>query len=273
MRRGFLLAALCAGLLAPSTARAHRYWWGGVNVYDPFWGPPGYAIRYDGPPNRGAIKTDIEPEEARVIVDGKDVGEADDFDGWPGYLILKPGHRHLEFRHKGYKTLVVDVDMRAGWLLKLDDDLNRGDPREKIVRRSVPPARNDEANPDGSDRPRYDRHGMDQDRDGDYEDRDYEEEDRGSSYQDDSQTLHRDGGPHSATGRVRFDIDPADASVYVDGEYRGSARELARGIELSAGDHKVVVTRDGYEDREVSVSVDRGTTSAVSVELLRLHPS
>ena len=78
-------------------------WWWGWPYYDT-WGPRVYV--YSGghrvaTSGYAAIKTDVEPDEAEVWLDGKYVGTADDFDGYPDFLYLEPGAYHLEFRLPG----------------------------------------------------------------------------------------------------------------------------------------------------------------------------
>jgi len=72
--------------------------WGWPGYYGPAYGP-GYVY---GPAAQWAvIDTDISPEEARVYLDGRYIGTADDFDGWPDYLYLRRGHYRIEFRMDG----------------------------------------------------------------------------------------------------------------------------------------------------------------------------
>src|SRR5437016_166954 len=62
-------------------------WWWGWPCYDGWgWGPRvyvssgGYRVATS---HYAAVKTDVEPDEAEVWLDGKYVGTADDFDGYP----------------------------------------------------------------------------------------------------------------------------------------------------------------------------------------------
>ena len=70
------------------------------------------------------------------------------------------------------------------------------------------------------------------------------------------------------TGRVRLEVRPDDASVYVDDEFRGSARE-ARIMNLPAGRHLIELVRPGYPVERREVSVVSGESQDVLVELLR----
>ena len=73
----------------------------------------------------------------------------------------------------------------------------------------------------------------------------------------------RDG----ARGEVIFEIDPPDASIYVDGEFYGKASQVTR-LELPAGAHRIEVVRPGYRTEETEVQVD-GDTRKVVVRLER----
>jgi hypothetical protein len=70
------------------------------------------------------------------------------------------------------------------------------------------------------------------------------------------------------SGRVRLEVRPDDASVYVDDAFRGTARE-ARIMKLPPGRHVIELVRPGFaiEHREVTVVV--GESQDVLVELVR----
>ena len=76
------------------------------------------------------IDTDISPEEAYVYLDGKMVGDADDFDGHPGWLMISPGMHTLEFRCHGYQTLRIEMDARGGRYYELNRKLHKGNSNE-----------------------------------------------------------------------------------------------------------------------------------------------
>jgi hypothetical protein len=62
-----------------------------------------------------------------------------------------------------------------------------------------------------------------------------------------------------------IETEPSEAQVYLDGELRGlSPLELK---ELSAGEHKLVVMKEGYKAEEESVIVKEGEKKAVSFKL------
>ena len=258
------------------------------------WGP----MTPEVPPHLAGIDCDISPEEAEVWVDGRRIGEADDYDGFPRLLILEPGKRRIEFRHRGYRTISIDVDLRPGWLLRLDDEMERGDPTDVKRHRSAPPTaqrtterreryrepssryQESERYEREAPRERYEEPYRERYEDDPWEEERYRESEEEELYQEDpyqEESRYESSGGYEANGNIerpgwiRFDVDPSDAHVYVDGDYHGRVSEIRRqgGLELAAGDHWVVLTRDGYEPREMHISVSAGTSSEVNAELLR----
>src|ERR1700693_5551612 len=81
-------------------------WWGWPGYYGYYGYGPGYERGAYGPAAEWAtIDTDVSPEEAQVYLDGRYIGTADDFDGNPDYLYLKPGRYRIEFPLGGYERL------------------------------------------------------------------------------------------------------------------------------------------------------------------------
>jgi hypothetical protein len=74
----------------------------------------------------------------------------------------------------------------------------------------------------------------------------------------------RTGG---AGGVVRLQVRPRDASVYVDGGYRGTAGELPS-LRLSAGHHRLELVRPGFQplEKELDVEADQSFDLELSME-------
>ena len=68
------------------------------------------------------------------------------------------------------------------------------------------------------------------------------------------------------TGRVRLEVRPDDASVYVDDEFWGNAGET-KFLTLRSGRHTIELVRPGFEIVRREVDVVTGETSDVLVEL------
>jgi len=68
-------------------------------------------------------------------------------------------------------------------------------------------------------------------------------------------------------GTLRLDVHPSDASIYVDGSFRGTAR--MRSLRLSPGRHRIEVVRPGYRTMEREVDVEPGREVELRFELDR----
>lgn len=101
------LAALLAALSLSAFARPAAAW--------PWHRDHRYAM----------IKTDVEPDEARVYLDGRLIGTADDYNGFPRTLHVRPGSHHLEFRLRHHRGYALDVNARAGEKIDIDYRLPR----------------------------------------------------------------------------------------------------------------------------------------------------
>jgi hypothetical protein len=70
------------------------------------------------------------------------------------------------------------------------------------------------------------------------------------------------------TGRVRLEVRPDDATVYVDGDFWGVAKE-SRLVTLRAGRHGIELVRPGFQVVHREVDVVPGQSTDVFVELQR----
>jgi len=271
------------------------------------WGWPYYGYGYYGPyegyryaaSSWGAVKTDVSPEEARVYLDGQYIGTADDFDGWPDKLYLRPGRYKLEFRLNGFEPLILNVHARAGATLEVDNKMRKltsrvsqapdppkmeGDvPRFFGKRRDGDTARrymrdrdgDDDASADmrsdDDDRPAY-QGNRDRDADQDADrDRDARRDDswRGQRRPDSTVTARP---VRSDRARLAIQAEPSDAAVYVDDRFVGTAEEVGsmdRGIVVSPGKHTVTISRPGFRDRTTEIEVGSGKTETVKLSLAK----
>jgi hypothetical protein len=71
-----------------------------------------------------------------------------------------------------------------------------------------------------------------------------------------------------AASEVRLRVQPEDAAVYVDGELHGTARRLTT-LRLSPGHHRFEIVRPGFRPAEREVTLGRGESVAVDVDLGR----
>ena len=272
-------------------------WWG----YSGWYGYPGYG--YYGYPYSGygyaaavpgawaIIKTDIDPEEARLFLDGNYIGTADDFDGNPDYLYLERGHYKLEFRLDGFETKEYDIDARVGTMTKLDDKMKKIPGAKQYGSYDTPAVpggiqrffgkKNGAtvAEPDGSQEGAPNGYSgspdatMDQapppQRNHTPQAAPPPDNSNGDSWRD------REGAsasPSVRPSRIRIQVGPPDAAVYLDDRFLGTADDLSQqlqGLKVSPGHHVVTISRPGYRDRAVEVNVEPGHTETVDLELER----
>lgn len=72
------------------------------------------------------------------------------------------------------------------------------------------------------------------------------------------------------SGRLRLDVRPADAAIYVDDQLRGSAGSTTM-INLAPGTHTVEVARPGFQTERRVVEVGEGEGRLLSIALQRAY--
>jgi len=218
---------------------SHWYPYSGYHGY--YGGYPYAATAYHyGYSDRGALRTLVDQRKARVYVDGYYAGVVDDFDGLFQRLYLSPGRHEIAFKLEGYEPHRMRVYVASGSTLKVHHDMRKGSGAGTFE--DLAGERDD----------RYARR---------------EEEDRDPELEDEAEAL-ADRPEPAEMGRLRLLVRPDDASVYVDGQFRGSGRQ-AGSIELPPGRHRVEVVRPGFRTEERDVDIDPGTTREEEVELQR----
>ncbi len=248
-------------------------WWG--------WGGPRVVIASEGDwegYNYGALDLDVRPEKAAVWVDGKHVGVADNYDGWPRYLWLEEGEYRLVFVHEGFETVARDYKVRAGVVLEIDAKMTPGTatpaedhytPVEEARQRAQAEAPADQEDRVWKWRQREARRsesGTDQSDDW----RNRRSERRGDSDAADVPLDTRDFRAEPAF--LELDVEPEDAAVYLDGRHLGSVAELAalrQGLIIDPGDHVVEIVRPGYQSERLEFSAESGEEVELEAELDR----
>jgi hypothetical protein len=182
-------------------------------------------------PDRGSLRVFVDPSETRVYVDGYYAGVADDFDGLFQRLHVSPGRHEISLKLAGHKTHRVRVYVGSGATLELDHEMQEG---------------------------------------------------LGETFEDLTGGRGREArrpapidsvppapAPTSAlAGELRLSVTPVDASVYVNGEFKGTGRE-ATALSLAPGTHRVEVVRPGYRTAEREVEVASRGVAEVDIALQR----
>jgi hypothetical protein len=238
------------------------YWgasWGGYwgAYWDPYWYGPrlGYTVVYPRAGDAyGALDTDVSPERAEIWVDGRKVGRADDFDGFPSYLWLDKGTYDVVIYLPGYKTIARQYSIYPGLVIDVEDRMEPGDAvhpldlgptsherrderlrRDRERRESAPPSRWEAGEPEA---------GVAEE--GDWLD------------------------ARSEPGRLRVEVAPDDASIYLDGRFVGTGADLGRlraGLLVDSGTHTLEIVRPGYASERRQVEVAQGDETALRVVL------
>ncbi len=254
-------------------------WWGGYGYYPyayPY--PNPYPYRYAAPSRWTAVKTDVEPDEAALYLDGRLIGTADDFDGYPDKLYLGRGHYRLEFRLDGYETYTTEVEAEPGLSFRINEHLKKipgakhhgtyepARPEGGVVRFFRKRGdRLEVASPNSPDRDAPPRARQPEPYRGDSEEVETDEDAPGATAPEPPTE-----SPAVSDSRLSFEIDPEEAAVYVDGRFAGGARELdamSEGFAVEAGEHRVTVTCPGYRETTVEIMAPARRSARVRVRL------
>ena len=263
-------------------------YWGWPGWYG-YYGP-GYGYydgaRVYGPSSRYAvIDTDISPEEAQVYLDGRYIGTADDFDGNPDYLYLQPGRYRIEFRLEGYQTLTRQIEARPGMKLDFTDKLHKIAGARRYGSYEHPRLQGEVRRYFGKNRdsveaidPSEQGTGASVMAEPDDDDRDTPPpQDRAPALRQPSRDQYGEwrggrGSRMESRTRLRLNVEPSDAAVYVDNRFVGTAEEvnsLERGVAITAGKHTVTVSRPGFRDKTADITVEQGRMETVEISLGR----
>jgi hypothetical protein len=77
------------------------------------------------------------------------------------------------------------------------------------------------------------------------------------------------------TGRLKTEIDPGRAGVFIDGKYVGPAAnfKIARTYELSPGEHEVRLEEPRYEEIVTKVTITAGKKTVLKESMKALPPA
>ena len=203
----------------------------------------------------GAIRVLVDPEDAKVYVDGYYAGTVDDFDGLTQRLYVARGPHEILLKRDGYRSQRYRVYVISGDTIKIEHDMAKGSGEETL--QDLTGGRGD--SPDSRYAPDP-RGSVREDREPAEDSEDAPPPPRGG--RDETGVDVGRGGPGSLSLRVW----PADASVYVDGEFRGTGRQL-RTLQLEPGTHRVEVVRPGFPTFQREVEIRAGRTEDLQVTL------
>jgi hypothetical protein len=126
MKKGLLVLAAAAMMLAPVSASAARVFIGGGGFYAPYWGPYwapyGYAAPYYAEgyyPSSGEVKLDTKVKDAGVYINGAYAGTTHD----NKTMHLRPGTYQLEIKQGGATRYSEKVIVAAGKTIHINPGL------------------------------------------------------------------------------------------------------------------------------------------------------
>jgi len=227
------------------------FWDPGFYYYGPGWG---YPRVYPQPGAiYGALDFDVSPERAEIWVDGRRIGIADDYDGFPDYLWLEKGTYDVVVYLPGYRTIARQYTIYPGLVIDVEDRMERGESVAPLDLVSKSHERRDERlRRDEENRRRIDERSTAP----------------GESYRNPPSPDWIDA--RAEPGRLQLVVEPADASVYLDGRFVGTGREIAglrAGLLVDVGTHRLEIVRPGYSAETRTVEVRAGDDSELRVVL------
>lgn len=211
------------------------------------------------PPQLAVATTDIRPKGAVVLLDGRPAARSRFFNGKKGFLYLEPGIYRLELEHDGFRAQAFEIAARPGCRFDIRHRMERargekvsaaasgigkGRPSRWIwdpVEGAEPPA--DSARSRGPDlnlRPDL------------------------ATF---AKTVPERG---TALGSLELRVTPATASIYLDGAYLASAREVSLMVSplaIPAGQHVVEARAPGFDSQSRAIVVTEGDHTALELTL------
>lgn len=77
-------------------------------------------------------------------------------------------------------------------------------------------------------------------------------------------------GPPASSALILVRCPVADATIWVDDKLAGQVRDAGGGIRVKAGEHRVEVRHDRYHTRYYELSVGRGESRTLEVDLVEI---
>jgi hypothetical protein len=251
-------------------------WWIWGCPYDPgCYGPP-YVPDGGGEPGYqeddqddwGMVDTEIWPDQARVYLEGRYIGAAEDFDGSRGFLYLRPGDYTLEFRLEGFHSASMDLNVEAGAKIELNRKLHRMRGSTEVARAKPPLPEGGLRRYWGKEDGRLVAYAGSEEAVRIRGDSDEADDETDDDADEDSEQAEPPRSPSSA--RLQLSLEPGDGVVYLDDHYMGTAAKISRiegGIPVPPGAHTITVTRPGFKSKTLRVELSRGESKSVKLSL------
>jgi hypothetical protein len=217
-------------------------------------GYPFPPYRYPNTSADSSVRLDVTPRDAEVYIDSYYAGVVDDFDGVFQRLRVEPGQHEITLYRDGYRAVHQRVYLARDRTFKIKQQMEKLSAGEAGEPRPIPPPATAGVRPPAP-LPRNGRGGPRTLPPPDAR------PDAGSP---------ADGQP--ATGRLTIQVQPADATVLIDGQpWPASPGQDTVVLDLSEGRHVIQVRKAGYVGYLTEIDVRRAEASTVNV-MLRAQP-
>ena len=228
-----------------------------------YWGAPYYPYGYyfDYGPGGASLKVEVKPKTAEVYVDGHLAGIVDQFDGTFQSLSVEPGGHEVTVYQEGFRSIRQQLYLGAGSTVRMKGVLEPLPPGEPNELRPQPAAVQYESQVQmepqyRSPEPQY-----------------RAPDPQGPPPARQAPEAYPPPPPPPADGKfgqVAIRVQPADATVTIDGEPWTSPAGAERlVVHLAPGTHRVEIKKDGYDAFVTAVEIRRGETAVLNVSLAR----
>ena len=212
------------------------YGWGYPGWYGPF-GPSYHNLRVTG---ESSVRIQVAPRDAEVYVDGYLAGIVDDFDGFAQRLRVAPGDHVIELYLDGHKSITQSMLFAPGQSYRIRHAM------EPLAAGEAAPAK-PTPKPGAPAPTQFDAFGQ--------------------PYGGRANAAAARIANTSAAIVVR--VQPGDAVVLVDGERWQTSGGDRLEIQVTPGEHRIEVQKDGYQSFATTVRVRSGETAPVNVSLTK----
>lgn len=270
-------AALLAAMSVPTFAEAQRRGGGGgrgprvvvaprpvvvspfySGFYRPYYNPffwDMYGWGYPGIPsigfyNRGYVddssaRIQVTPRHAEVYVDGYRAGVVDDFDGFAQRLRVSPGEHVIELYLEGHKPIAEAIRFAPGESYRIRHAMEPLAPGDAEPVRPTP-------RPGAVAQPAtqqiFDAFGR--------------------PFPGGSPVTSAPAARSGEGAAIAIRVQPGDATILVDGERWQSSGDRLE-IQVTAGEHRIEIQKDGYQSFSTTVRVRPGESAPINVSLTK----
>lgn len=228
----------------------YAYGWYGYPYFSAGWGWPyapypyyyGYGGAYDP---SASLRLEVTPKEAEVYIDGYMTGTVDDYDGTFQRLHVAPGAHELTLYRDGFKTVHQSLQLSSGATFKVSYNMEPLAPGEVPEARPTPPPPPPSDQGEGSFGPPETR------------------------VSPQAPSRRPPPAPSAAGfGTLAIRVQPADASVLIDGErWQTSSGQDRLVVEVPQGPHRIEIQKEGFDPYSTEITISQGETAPINVSL------